>query len=637
MPEQTTSQLLAQGLAHHRAGRAREAEAAYRQVLQGEPNHVDALSLLGVIAGQTGRAHEAVDLIRRAAASRPNDAALLANLGTALRQSGRNSEAIDAYRKALSIRQDPQLLIQFSEALWQAGNAQEAEQALLRALQIERDCVPALYRIGAINANLGYYERAADALKRAVTLDPNLHDACRLLGDSLYQIGRLKESVHACRRAIELMPTDTVSLNHLAMSLQKLGRSEKALPYFTRVIDVPANSADDWFNRALALSGLHRVPEAADAYRRSLALQPDSIRARMNLGVMCGLLGKHREAMECYAHALSLAPNFAAARLQYALSLMQAGKLKEGFAEYGSRWNAITHMDAPRAFAQPLWRGQDVKGKRLLLHPEQGLGDAIQIARYAPLAAQRGARVILDIQPELVSIMRSLEGVEQVIPFGQPLPDFDVHAPLMDLPMIFGTTLLTIPAQVPYLHADGAKVAAWAARLAADEPQGRKALRVGLVWAGSPTNPLSRSRSVSLAALVPLANAAEGQVNFYSLQKGPAAQQATTPPAGMILRDYTMDLRDFSDTAALLMNLDLLISIDTSTAHLAGALGMPVWTLIHIGSDWRWLEDREDSPWYPTMRLFRQRNWNEWPEVIERVAAELQKKVSQRPDNNRNG
>jgi hypothetical protein len=284
-----------------------------------------------------------------------------------------------------------------------------------------------------------------------------------------------------------------------------------------------------------------------------------------------------------------------------------------------------------------LWEKQGVAGKTVLLHGEQGYGDQIQFARYAALVARRGAKVILEVRPPLVTLMRSLKGVKQVVARGDALPAFDLHTPLLDLPAIFGTILRTVPADVPYLQADPAKVAVWAERLANDEPAGRPGLRIGISWAGSPTHRQDRSRSVPLARFAPLAAAtadpgAQGpsRVSFISLQKGDAGKQAANPPEGMALRDYTADLNDFSDTAALLMNIDLVISVDTSVVHLAGALARPVWTLVTIGPDWRWLEDRDTSPWYPTMKLFRQTAFDQWDDVFVRVAEALKEELRNR-------
>jgi hypothetical protein len=252
-----------------------------------------------------------------------------------------------------------------------------------------------------------------------------------------------------------------------------------------------------------------------------------------------------------------------------------------------------------------------------LLHSEQGFGDTIQFIRYAPLLARQGARVVVECQPELRSLLRGVEGVQHLLAQGEPLPPFDLHAPLLSLPLAFGTRLGSIPAQVPYLKADPALAEAWRGKVAGD---GRR-LKIGLAWAGSPARKGDRQRSVSLSALAPLA-AVKG-ADFYSLQKGPAAEQAKNPPPEMRLMDLTAELKDFADTAALIASLDLVISVDTAVAHLAGAMARPVWTLLEFVPAWRWLLDREDSPWYPTMRLFRQPSRGDWGSVVRRVAEAL--------------
>jgi hypothetical protein len=265
-----------------------------------------------------------------------------------------------------------------------------------------------------------------------------------------------------------------------------------------------------------------------------------------------------------------------------------------------------------------------LEGRSLLLHTEQGLGDAVQFIRYLPLAAQRGARIIIECQAELQRLFQTMSGNYQTVVRGQPLPAFDLHCPLLSLPWVFGTNLASIPNDVPYLHADAEDAGRWQDRLG-----GHCALlKVGLAWAGKPTHQNDRNRSMKLARLAPL-----GQlpgVHFFSLQKGTAAAEAKAPPAGMELVDWTEELKDFADTAALIANLDLVIAVDTAVVHLAGAMGKPVWTLLPFASDWRWLLDRADSPWYPTMRLFRQATPGDWDGVIRRVAAELSRHKSNR-------
>ena len=325
------------------------------------------------------------------------------------------------------------------------------------------------------------------------------------------------------------------------------------------------------------------------------------------------------EALAACERAIALKPEFPVARSNRAMMLLLKGEFAKAWAEYEWRLQR-GDIAPPRGLSQPQWKGEDPAGLAILIHAEQGVGDSIHFIRYAPLLAARGARVIVECQPELVALFRTVEGVERVLAAGETLPAFDRHVPMMSLPFAFHTTLDAIPARVPYLRADETRVKAWAERVAREG--GR--MKVGVAWAGKPSHKDDHLRSLRLSAFAPLAEA-KG-VSFYSLQKSEAAAQAKDPPPGMALIDLTDEIKDFADTAALLVNLDLVIAVDTAVIHLGGALARPVWTLLHFVPDWRWMLDREDSPWYPTMRLFRQPAPGDWPAVLHRVAEELVRK-----------
>jgi hypothetical protein len=327
--------------------------------------------------------------------------------------------------------------------------------------------------------------------------------------------------------------------------------------------------------------------------------------------------GELDEALSVCQRAIQLRPDHAGAHWNKSLVLLLKGDFAQGWAEYEWRWQSKDFRSPRRDFPQPQWRGEDPSGRTILLHAEQGFGDTIQFIRYAPLLAGRGARVIVECQPELQRLLGGVEGIQHLTARGEPLPPFDLHTPLLSLPLAWGTRVKTIPGNVPYIKPDPALVGAWRGRLAGDS-----ALKVGLVWAGSPIRKDDRYRSLPLSSLAPLAGV-KG-VSFYSLQKGKATEQAQNPPPGMNLIDMTEEIKDFADTAALISHLDLVITVDTAVAHLAGAMAKRVWTMLEFVPAWRWLLNREDSPWYPTMRLFRQPAIRDWATVIRRVAGELQ-------------
>jgi hypothetical protein len=306
------------------------------------------------------------------------------------------------------------------------------------------------------------------------------------------------------------------------------------------------------------------------------------------------------------------------------IAMMLKGDLRQGFEHYDWRWEVSELGIRPRSFEQPMWDGSDLAGKKILLHAEQGFGDVIQMVRYVPAVAARGGEVWLECRTDLHRTLKDFPGVKKLIDANYPDYTFDVHCPMMSLPRIFQTSLETISVDVPYLRADPALVKSWRSRFAVDD----RRLRVGLVWAGSGVHYKDRRRSLGLAKLAPLASVPG--VQFYSLQKGPPAEQISSPPPGLSLIDWTADLNDFAYTAALLENLDLLVTADTSVVHLAGAMGKPAWVFIPFVPDWRWMLKREDSPWYPSLRLFRQEIMDDWQAPVENVARELTKLAAQK-------
>jgi len=360
----------------------------------------------------------------------------------------------------------------------------------------------------------------------------------------------------------------------------------------------------------------HRGGETVAAFQRAVELKADYVFAHCDLGVALMEAGRLAEAVAAFEAAMALAPGFAPARTQHAMTLLLRGDFERGWPEYEWRWRTEGFTPPRRELTQPMWDGREFAGRTLLLHAEQGYGDTIQFVRYAPMVAQRGGRVLLEAPAKLTRLLRGLPGVAQVIPAGAALPAFDLRCALMSLPGVFKTTLSSIPAPVQYLKADEGLAASWANRL------GKSAgLRVGIVWAGRRSHVGDFNRSIKLAALAPLAGVAG--VRFFSLQKDDTAGEANHPPEGMNLIDLTADLTDFADTAAVISQMDVIISVDTAVAHLAGALGKPVWVMLPFLPDWRWLLNRDDSPWYPTMRLFRQKMPEQWSEVVASVAAAL--------------
>ncbi|MGQ9365554.1 tetratricopeptide repeat protein [Azospirillum sp. ST 5-10] len=510
--------------------------------------------------------------------------------------------------------------------LHQAGRIDEAEALYRRQIEAaprRPETGPAYVNLGAILQARGRHEEAEALLRRAQRMAPNDPNVLNNLGMVMQARGRRDEAIAFFRRALGNDPAHADARGNLGGALVDAGRAGEAIAFLEPLAVQPGAGAHVLVNYANALREADRFAEAEAWYRRALDRAPEDPDVLANLGVC--LLDQRRaaDAVACLERAVARDPRHVQAQWHLSLALLALGDFERGWPKYEWRWLLASMRPSLRRFAQPAWRGEPLEGRRILLHGEQGLGDCLQFVRYAPLVAEAGGRVILDVPAPLVRLFSGLPGVEAVVATGTPPPEADLHAPLLSLPQALGTRLATVPARVPYLRADPALAEAWRARLAA-----APGLRVGLVWAGNPRTELpsahaiDRRRSMTLAQLAPLAGIPG--VRFYSLQKdGEAAKQAKAPPAGMDLVDPMGGVADFADTAALVANLDLVIGVDTSVIHLAGALGRPVWVLSRFGGCWRWLLDREDSPWYPTLRLFHQRAPGDWAEVVDRVAAAL--------------
>jgi FKBP-type peptidyl-prolyl cis-trans isomerase 2 len=431
-------------------------------------------------------------------------------------------------------------------------------------------------------------------------------------GIELQDEGQIDEAISYYQKALGQNSKHTGAHYNLGVAFQEKGLVDQAILFYEIAIGLNQELTEAHHNLGVAFNEKGLFDEALICFERVLQLKPDHAGAYYNLGNTLVAKGQFNKAMLCYKKAIEINPGHADAHWSMGLINLRLGNFDEGWKGYEWRWKLKDVMQQ-RNFTQPLWDGYNINGRIILLHAEQGFGDTVQFIRYAPLVAQRGATVLVECQKELVSLLRNMEGIHTIIPYGEQLPDFDVHCPLLSLPLIFGTKLETIPAKIPYISADPTKVKKWREKIGPDG----SAVKIGLVWAGNPKPKFGHSRSCSLNAFSPLAKS--DNITFFSLQKGETAEQAKDPPEGMKLIDHTEEIHDFSDTAAIIENLDLVISVDTAVAHLAGSLGKHVWILLPIIPDWRWMLNREDSPWYPTMRLFRQPSQGDWESVIAHV------------------
>jgi Flp pilus assembly protein TadD len=473
------------------------------------------------------------------------------------------------------------------------------------------------FNVAAQHHRAGQLPEAEGLYRQILAHDPNHADALQMLGVLANQAGRADEASRLIQRSIEIAPGRAGYYSNLGLVLAGQRKWQDAVAAFEKSIDLQPGLANAQNNLGNVLKELGRVDEAGHAYCQAIAIQPDHADALNNLGNIYQERQQPAEAIAAYQRALELKPEFVEAQVALGSTLLLAGDFARGWPAYEARWKAAGRSPN-RGFAQPIWDGSDLMGKSILLHAEQGLGDTVQFIRYVSAVRARGAGAVHVLCPrELRRLLAGQAGIDRVSSDESALPPFEIHCPLLSLPRILGTTLETIPAQIPYLSAESAQLESWRGRLS----MLARARNVGLVWAGSAAHVNDRNRSMQLADLSPLA---KSESRFFSLQKGEPAIQARVPVPGMALVDWTDELDDLAQTAALISNLDLVISVDTAVAHLAGALGKPTWLMLPAAPDWRWMWGRTDSPWYPTMKLFRQPARGDWNTVIQRIVGELQ-------------
>ena len=454
----------------------------------------------------------------------------------------------------------------------------------------------------------------AEPLYLAILHEVPAHfDALHLIGVVRQQQGRDAEAIAFIDRALALRPDNAAALSNRALSLRALGRAHEALACCDRALAVKPDFADAHNNRGLALAALKRPAEALKSYEAALSHAPAHIDALNNCGIALFEVNRLDEALVCFDRVLALRPGHVHGSWNRAQVLLLMGDFARGWPEHEGR--LASNPGLKRGFTQPLWLGDaPLAGRTILLRAEQGLGDTIQFCRYAPMVAARGARVVLEVQRPLVDLMRTLDGAIEVVARGDALPEFDLHCPLLSLPLAFKTELTTIPARTPYLRAPAGAID-WKSRLGTKRP------RIGLVWSGNPGHKRDATRSIPFYALMPLLDI---DASFVSLQKDVRASDAALLKQTGQVVDVADSLTSFAETASLIATLDLVISVDTSAAHLTGALGKPLWLLLPQVPDWRWLMGRDDSPWYPTARLFRQDTTRAWGGVVARIRAALE-------------
>jgi len=602
----------------HTAGQLEQADELYQHILNHLPDHFDALHLLGVLRHQQNRSIDALPLLEAALRRIPASADALSNRGIVLKTLERYEEALESCDRALLIKPDHvDALSNRAQVLLRLSRFVEALASADAALALKPNHIPALNNRGYALVKLERLSEAAETFKRVLSNRPHDLDALYDLGNALQLLGKPQEALASYTEVLARKPDRLDAVNNSGVVLQKLERFEEALARFEKALAITPNFAEAHSNRGNVLLRLGRPEEALDAYDRALAIKPKFATARNNRATALVALNRHQQAINDFNLALASNPGLAEVEFNRSLALIALGDFREGWRGFESRWGQEHWAGKRRNFPQPLWLGeQPIAGKTILVHNEQGYGDAIQFARYAPLVAAQGARVILEVHPPLKALMSTIANVAHVVATDEPLPGFDIHCPLMSLPLAFATEVATIPAAIPYIFPPAERSQKWRNRL----PQG-DARKIGIVWAGSAAHRNNHNRSIPLRAFSRILSMPDLQ--FVCLQKDMSGADLEMLPGLGRVELFADEIADFADTAAIIAMLDLVVCVDTSVAHLAGALGRPVWVLLPFSADYRWLLDREDSPWYPSARLLRQPRIGDWDSVLERVRQEL--------------
>jgi tetratricopeptide (TPR) repeat protein len=578
------------GLRLLQAGQLAEAEKCGREALAVDAGHADSLHLMGLLCFASKQLDLAIEWFAQAIRQNPDVADYFSNLGTALQQQNRLDEAIKSFDRALQLKPDfAAVWYKLGQILQQQKRLDEAVLSFDQALNTDPNHLEAANASAVLHFEAERYDETIARLDRSLRIKPGQAGAFQLKGICLLRLKRYEGALAECSKALVLAPEETETTHNVGLALHKLGRNEEAVVYFDRALALNPRFLLSLSMRGTSLQELHRFDEAIASF-------------------------------DC---AVAIDPQFADAHWNAALLRLLIGDFEAGWAgrEWGRKVLALGFVE--RHFTKPMWLGEmPIAGKTILLHSDEGFGDTIQFSRYATLVAQRGARVILEVQDALQPLLAGIEGVSLCLPkTGVSLPEFDLHCPLSSLPLAFKTRLETIPSAVSYLPAPAdALVRQWRARLGAHDR-----LRVGLVWSGNPAHGNDRNRSIPFSTMSEIL---ETDASFISLQKDPRPDDQATLLARAEIIDLTSHLTDFVETAALISCLDLVITVDTSVAHLSAALGRPTWILLPYRPDYRWLLGRDDSPWYPSVRLFRQDESRDYARVIERVRAELQATIA---------
>jgi len=572
---------------------------------------------------------EAIALYEKCIEADPSVMSNYWKLGLALLLQGRDEEAQACWLSAIlegnqaEIEERTKELIHILETegikRLETGKYKQAKIIYLQIIEQSPNNPIAYKNLGNAAFNQGKLEEAIAYYQQGIELEPNDAITYYHLGNAFHQLDSLSEAIACYQQSLVIDPNSAIVLNNLGNALQRQGKFEQAIACYQQSITLEPNDALTYNNLGSVFNALNKLEEALACFQKGLILEPNNIEAHNNIARFYQEQRQYDRAITYCDRAIEIDPDYVNAQWNRSLIMLRLGNFQRGFIEYEWRWKR--KETPPRLLPKPIWDGSNLAGKTILLQAEQGMGDMIQFIRYVPELVKLGGHIIVECHPPLVRLMQNIAGVEKVVAIGDTLPEFDVYIPLLSLPRILGTTPETIPAKIPYLK-PGESVSF---KL---ETPGDNCLKVGLVWAGNPKHSDDYKRSSSLKYFQRLFNIPN--IAFYSLQKELKSAELKEISAPINLVDLSSKINDFADTAAVIAQLDLVITVDTAVAHLAGAIGKPVWVLLCYNADWRWMTEREDSPWYPSVRLFRQNQRGDWQEVMARVSEALKQLLKEK-------
>lgn len=609
------SELTQNALTYYQSGNLKDAESVCLNILEIQPDNGYIIYLAGLIYSQLKNYPSAIDFLIKAATLNPCNSDVYYNLGNALQGGRRYDEALVSYRRSLDLNPgNADAYNNLGTILLQQGELDEAITNYQRAISLSSDNGLIYNNLGNAFRAKGNHDGAVRCYQQAINRLPDSCDVYNNMGNVCIDKKEFRLALDYYEAALKCGSDNALTYYNMANAFKDLQDYEQAEKNYQKALHVDPDFIEAYYNLGNVQRFMGKYDAAINNYEETLRRKQNYFEAYNNLGVAFKEKGDIKSAIASYQKAVMINPNIAETQWNLSLAYLLNGDFEEGWKRYEWRWQKGDYASYKRNFSQPQWEGEDISGKVLYLHAEQGYGDAIQFVRYAGLIAQEGTRVILEAPKNLARLFLTVKGVDQIVTRSDDIPDFDFHCPLLSLPGVFGTIMETVPARVPYIYADPEIQKIWHEKLLKHEAK----FKVGLIWSGNPEHKNDRNRSVAFDYLIPLF--CLQRIVFFSLQKGETAKEVTNLPEGLHIIDYADELNDFADTAGLIMNLDLIITVDTAAAHLAGALGKPVWTMLPYAPDWRWLLGREDSIWYPTVKLFRQPKPGDWASVVRCIS-----------------